>query len=920
MPIQENALNSALAEALATHDLHATPEQTHAKTGAKRCDVQIRHKYGDRYFTAVECKIGQAATQRHNAVKDTKRWLRQADCWNAIALCYPAHLSKDSSQGTPARRLADAADLLMVRVNQGGIIGRWRSGSLADLARLADDIGVNETYAITDILQRAILAASEQIDAPTGQDLAETLELPWDPGKGHMDIRPARIACLIIANMALLQNRIRSDGTRIPGLETLIGIRGASNKQSALLDNWQRIRDVDYAPVVEPALAVLHKLPTDHLTESLLDTLIEAVLECVPRIRGLQLDHAGPLYHGLLQTARYDGSFYTSTSAAVLLAELAMPPDWLIAGNGWTDANKLMNLKICDPACGTGTLLMAAARTIQERFHFAGGNNEDFETLHLGLIEDVLHGLDINRHAIHLAACMLTLSAPKIDYNKMNLYNMHHGLDDKGEVRAGSLDILTNNAGFLPGFAPDTRQRRAGAGGYKDEAPDLKGACDLVIMNPPFTRNDIRNRHLSVEARKKVQEHEIELAEKAPDRAHRSAIDQTAIRTFFSPIADILLGRHGTLAMVVPFAACTGAGGKNERNLLTDPNRFHLELVVTSHDNRRISFSENTDIHESLIVARRPTPETHRKSTAFVSLAENPASASEAHYLAAAIQQALNGDTTQLASYGTIAWRPLDQLRDRPWNATCFYDQSLADAYDALLENPALAALGTLAAVEPGGQRIRDAFTKAAKRQNPDMRALWAHKSARQTAMRTGPDEFLVAKKGMQNYARHLWEKRSNLLVANRMWLNLTQTPAVFSDEPILGSAFVPVIPAGQNKELFCKAWCVWLNSTLGVVAFLNTRQKKLTYPNFSLDGLRSLPVPNPDNCDMAALAAVHDRWSEDSLRPLPEIRSDPVRRALDDAVSEAVPGISGNNLAGWRRSISLEPSVNNKKDPFQLN
>ena len=75
------------------------------------------------------------------------------------------------------------------------------------------------------------------------------------------------------------------------------------------------------------------KLPTDHHTETLLETLIEAVFECAPRIRGLQLDHAGPLYHELLQTARYDGSFYTSTSAAVLLAELAMPPDWSVADN-----------------------------------------------------------------------------------------------------------------------------------------------------------------------------------------------------------------------------------------------------------------------------------------------------------------------------------------------------------------------------------------------------------------------------------------------------------------------------------------------------------------------------------------------------------------------------------------------------------
>ena len=547
MPIQENALNSALAEALAAYDLHATPEQTRAKTGAKRCDVQIRRKHGDRYFTAVECKIGQTTTQRRDAVKDAQRWLKQADCWNTIAVCYPDHLSEDSRHGTSGQRLAAATDLLMVRVNQSGTVSQWHSGTLAHLARLADDIGANETYAITDILQRAILAASEQIDSPAGQDLAETLELPWDPGKNHVDIRPARIACLIIANMALLQNRIRSEGARIPGLDTLIEIRHASNKQTALLDNWQRIRKVDYAPVVDPALAVLHKLPTDHLTESLLDTLIEAVLECVPRIRGLQLDHAGPLYHSLLQTARYDGSFYTSTSAAILLAELAMPAGRFIAGTSWIDANTLANLKICDPACGTGTLLMAAARTIQGRFRSAGGNTADFEMLHLGLIEDVLYGLDINRHAIHLAACMLTLSAPKIDYNKMHLYNMHHGVNTEEEVRAGSLDILTNSAGYLPGLAPDTRQKRTAAGGYKDEAPDLGGACDLVIMNPPFTRNDIRNRHLPADVRTKVQAHEKALAENTPDLVHRNAIDQSAIRTFFSPIADILLGRHGTL-------------------------------------------------------------------------------------------------------------------------------------------------------------------------------------------------------------------------------------------------------------------------------------------------------------------------------------------------------------------------------------
>lgn len=918
MPIQENALNSALAEALSSYNLHATPEQTRAISGAKRCDVQIRRKHGDRYFTALECKIGQSTTQRQAAVRDAQRWLKQSDCWNALALCYPEEISEDR-QATPRQLLEVSRDLLMVKVSQSGAIGRWRKGRLSDLAVLADDVGANETYAVTDILQRAIVAASEELDARTGQDLAETLELPWDPGKGSVDPRPARISCLIIANMALLQNRMRSEGIRIEGLETLIGVRSSPNKQIALLDNWQRIRDVDYAPVVDPALAVLHKLPSDHHTNSLLEILIEAVLDCAPRIRGLQLDHAGPLYHGLLQTARYDGSFYTSTSAAVLLAELALPPDWSVVEGKWADADRLSNLKVCDPACGTGTLLMAAARTIEERFRASGGSDIDLSCLHLGLIEDVLNGLDINRHAIHLAASMLTLSAPNIDYNKMNLYNMQHGVNANGDVRAGSLDILVDNAGYLPGFAPDTSQRRTVASGYKEEAPDLKGSCDLVIMNPPFTRNDIRNLNLPLEVRRQVQRHEIELAEKTADPVHRKSIDQAAIRTFFTPIADILIREQGTLAIVVPFTACTGASGKDERTLLVDPDRFHLEMVVTSHDNRRIYFSENTKIHESLVVARRPTPETVGQPTAFVSLAENPGSASEAHFLAEAIRQALEGDNSLLANYGTIAWRAHGQLRDRSWNAVCFYDQGLADAYDGLMDCPNLSAIGKLAEVEPEGRRIRDAFRKARRRQNPDMRALWAHKSTRQTSMRTGPDEFLVAKKGKQDYARHLWKKRSNLLLVNRMRLNLTQTPAVFSDEAVIGSGFVPVSPACDNRVEVCKAWCVWLNSTFGVISFLNIRQKNLTYPNFSLEGLRSLPVPDPSQCDIAALAAIYQDYAEETLQALPKIRSDPVRHVLDEAILKAVPGLPGGDLSRWRLSISLEPSVNNEKDPFRL-
>jgi len=47
--------------------------------------------------------------------------------------------------------------------------------------------------------------------------------------------------------------------------------------------------------------------------------------------------------------------------------------------------------------------------------------------------------------------------------------------------------------------------------------------------------------------------------------------------------------------------------------------------------------------------------------------------------------------------------------------------------------------------------------------------------------------------------------------------------------------------------------------------------------------------------------------------------RMHPVRRALDEAVLEAVPGLRGDDVDGLRRAIPLEPSVNNRREPLDL-
>ena len=150
---------------------------------------------------------------------------------------------------------------------------------------------------------------------------------------------------------------------------------------------------------------------------------------------------------GILGSAKSDGAFYTNNVSALMLARLALDQDFV----DWTDDNAVGNLRIIDPACGTGTLLMGRRwKTIKDRMKAAKERTKDDEELmHRTFVEDVLCGLDINRHGVQLAACNLTLGAPGVDYTRMNLHTMKHGPQEDGSV-----------PGWIPGN-PDGRRGRA---------------------------------------------------------------------------------------------------------------------------------------------------------------------------------------------------------------------------------------------------------------------------------------------------------------------------------------------------------------------------------------------------------------------------------------------------------------------------
>lgn len=131
--------------------------------------------------------------------------------------------------------------------------------------------------------------------------------------------------------------------------------------------------------------------------------------------------------------------------------------------------------------------------------------------------------------------------------------------------------------------------------------------------------------------------------------------------------------------------------------------------------------------------------------------------------------------------------------------------------------------------------------------------------------------------------------------------------------EPAVGSIWTPYRPHDPG---IAKALCLYLNPTLGVLSLLGERDNRVpSYPSFSLDTLRSMPVP-----DLTALAEAEREmlsgwfvWLQhEPLQPFPLMADVPVRAQIDDAVIQAL-ALDSEWVAAIRRELSCEPSVTDK-------
>ncbi len=803
----------------------------------------------------------------------------------------------DSGRGPGSITSGDVQQTLDLKEAEQGIYAHVAAASgLGKPGQLVAD-------EIADAVKRAsAVLQEEQLEEP----LAEALGLVPENDGGAKGV--CTVAALMLCNACLLQRRLRDE----PELKTIMRldrVAGASNPREVLEIAWDAILEKDYAPVFRPALAVLGAL---RKVEAI-DDAIRMVAECANRVADslseLGYDHAGPLYHRILGSAKSDGAFYTNNLSAIMLSRLALAGD----GIDWSDLDAVAKLRIIDPACGTGTLLMACLQTIKA---LVVGTRElsdaERNSLHQRIVEDVLCGLDINQHGIQLAACNMTLGAPTVDYARMNLVTMPHGPQADGTPKAGSLEILTaaDGARDLSALTAPGRSLETLEGAQVDESAEIRFPLrdvDLVIMNAPFTANENRSRKYGEAGRKAMQRHELGIQERVErrDSGASGVITANSIRTFFTPLADKLVAdTAGSLGMVIPTTACTGSSGVAERIFLSE--RFHVECVVTSHDPKRPNFSENTAIHESLLVCRRREGvEGHQdQPTRFIALRTMPSSPEEATEAVDAIEA---GDTKK---WITVCEQPADRVKKGDWRPCQFLDPELVHAAMQIEEGSGLVALRDRYALGPAGQRIRDAFRPVSDGDD-GYRVFWGRSKDLRTTMEADPEQRVLDKK--ERLADRYRQQAGHILLASRFRADSGRVLAIYCERPALGSMWVPIRSSGTSHEE-AKALCAWFNSTAGALGFLMRRGESLTNSSFSQAELATLRIPDFGAASVAILAESYERTKLTAVRPWRYAANDEMRDCLDRAAAEAAE-IDLGTIRDWRARLSREPTVSGSKD-----
>lgn len=923
---RQEVLNVILAQLLQERGAVVAPENIIYSGGSRTRqmpDVIVNYQ-GLR--TAIEGEI-EAPDAKEKAIASASRRVETGIAHIGIGIVYPAAL-----RSVPFSELKNelARAKLQIAVTTEAGTGVFTTGDINYLDRVLRS--TFDQLIREDVVAEAVALLDAAVDQFAGATLPHkgiwgriTRELVGDVTDKELDKLTdeqkganCRIGGLVLVNAMIFHDILSTHYPRVTPLAEI----ASRNNFDAFASEWQYILDeVNYYSIFYLARHVWSSLNfTAWGVPEAVNSMVDTAVKISAKRAALRHDLMGRVYHRLLAEAKYLGTYYTSIPAATLLLKLTLHPSGFSIN--WSDSERIEDLRIADLACGTGTLLMAAADTIVDNYVRAAANNGEpveLAPLHRRIAESVLHGYDVLPSAIHLTASTLAMRSPDVPFKKMNLFSLPLGGVDRS---LGSIELLSGNLAMIPldfaGALADRPSAEQVTGSATKNVYTTVPALDLCVMNPPFVRSVGGNLLFGSMPEKDRSQMQTKLRQLVRQSGVRASIT-AGLGSVFAAIGDRYLKTRGRLALILPKALLSGVSWSETRELINW--KYGIDYVVVSHDAERWNFSESTDLSEVLLTATKydvvGAPQDHR--VVVVNLWRNPTTALEALAIASNLARIDAPDLVSAQSaasiimsgqkIGEVISYPWDEMK-KDWFLPCAFAQSdlTRSAYHLIkgclrlpgtdsTEQVKLCRLDDLGVLGPDRRDIHDGFElTSAPTAYP---TFWGHNASAVLTLAQMPNNYLEplaqAKKGRPlRKVTDLWPLAGKILLAERMRLNTQRLVAVNLDQKVLSNVWWSFAFKNEvERNNVNKALVLWLNSTLGLLVLLSTRDETQgAWVDFKKPSLGAMPVLDVralSDEQLTHLADAYDKLCHAELSPLPEMATDEVRAEIDTAIANAL-------------------------------
>lgn len=339
---------------------------------------------------------------------------------------------------------------------------------------------------------------------------------------------------------------------------------------------FDEITKIDYQSIYR--INILSHVPDDKIVIETLNQIIKAIK--LLRAEHITHDLAGRFFHDLIPSdvRKVLAAFYTHPSAATILTALTI--------NSCED-------NVIDPACGSGTLLVAAYKR-KEKLYNALYGYKKYKQMHEKFIENDITGIDIMPFAAHITTINLTLQNIEQETNIVRI-----GTSDsielaelliRPELKKG-IEVKPYTEEFqttiFKTIESISKQGSISANGKGEKFYIKPFHADLVIMNPPFSDRE----KLPPEMRKKLN--------------ISSLVDicgnQVNLWGYFLALAHLLLKTKGEIAAVIPINIARGKATEKIREFLLQ--NYHIRYIIKPVGD--MAFSESSAFKDVLLIAEK---------------------------------------------------------------------------------------------------------------------------------------------------------------------------------------------------------------------------------------------------------------------------------------------------------------------------